>query len=106
MDHRRALEILHEAQVFAPAIVPGRGLGGFYVFSAAKELGHGDTLEAALANAKARGNMPDFPWRPVFMAEGREVFRRGESVITCANRTLAARVANALNLYAPNERGL
>jgi hypothetical protein len=106
MDHRRALVVLSEAQVFCPSVVPGLGGGGYYVFSAMKVLGHGPTIEAALDAARASGFMPDLPPRPTFFAKGREVLRRGEVVITCASSTLAARVANALNVYNPNERGI
>ena len=105
MDNRRALQLLIQAQVYAPAVVPGLGQGGFYIFSAAKVLGHGATIEDALADAKARGHIPDLPPRPLFVAEGKTVMRRGEVVASCSSRTLAARVANALNLYNPNERG-
>lgn len=105
MDVRRALQLLTEAQVYAPAVVPGLGLGGFYVFSAAKVLGHGDTIEAALADARARGYIPDIPARPTFRANANEVSRRGEVVASCNSRTMAARIANALNQYNPNERG-
>jgi hypothetical protein len=105
MDHRRALQLLSEAQVYAPSVVPGLGQGGFYIFSAAKVLGHGETIEDAFADAKARDNIPDLPPRPTFFAEGKTVLRRGEVVATCVSRTLAARIANALNLYNPNERG-
>jgi hypothetical protein len=106
MDHRRALQILSEAQVFSPAVVPGLGVGGYYIFSGAKVLGHGETIEEALASARASGKMPDIVSRPPFRAHGKEVMRRGEVLITCSSMTLASRVANALNLYNPNERGI
>ena len=106
MDHRRALQILSEAQVFCPAVVPGLGQGGYYVFSAMKILGWGATIEAAVDAARASGFMPDIVPRPPFRANGKEVTRRGEVLITCSSSTLASRVANALNLYNPNERGI
>ena len=105
MDVRRALQLLTEAQVYAPAVVPGLGQGGYFVFSAAKVLGRGETIDAALADAKARGYLPELPPRPAFLADGVIVTRRGEVVATCNSRTMAARVANALNQYNPNERG-
>jgi hypothetical protein len=88
MDIRRAMQLLTQAQVYAPAIVPGLGLGGFYVFSSAKVLGHGETIEDALADAKAKGFLPDLPPRPTFIAEGKTVTRRGEVVATCSSRTM------------------
>jgi len=105
LDHRRALNLLFEAQVYAPAVVPGLGQGGFYIFSAAKVLGHGETIEDALADARGRGNIPDLAPRPIFWTDGKNVTRRGEVVATCSSRTMAARITNALNLYNPNERG-
>lgn len=106
MDNRRALQLLTEAQVYAPAVVPGLGQGGFYIFSAAKVLGHGETIDAALADAKARGHIPDLPPRPTFHADAKTVTRRGEVVASASSRTMAARIANALNQYNPNERGI
>jgi len=106
MDARRARQLLTEAQVYAPAVVPGRGLGGFYVFSSAKELGHGATIEEALEDARAKGYIPDLPPNPAFRAsrKDRTVSRRGEVVATCNSGTMAERIANALNEYNPNER--
>ena len=69
-------------------------------------LGHGETIDAALADARANGFIPDVPPLPPYRAKGKEVSRRGEVLITCQTSTLAARVANALNLYNPNERGI
>jgi hypothetical protein len=106
LDHRRALQLLSSAQVFCPAIVPGLGSGGYYVFSAMKVLGHGGTIDAALADAQASGKMPEIVLRRPFRAQGKTVIRADEVLITCANSTLASRVANALNLYNPNERGI
>lgn len=106
LDHRRALQLLTASQVFSPAVVPGLGGGGFYVFSGMKVLGHGATIDAALDAARVAGYLPDVPPAPPFRAKGKEVTRRGEVLITCHSSTLAARVANALNLYNPNERGI
>ena len=105
LDHRRALNLLFEAQVYAPAIVPDLTNGGFVVFSLGRYLGGGKTLEDALADARVRGNIPDLAPRPMFWAEGKTVTRRGEVVASCSSRTMAARIANALNQYNPNERG-
>jgi hypothetical protein len=106
LDHRRALQILSSAQVFCPSVVPGLGGGGYYVFSGMKVLGHGATIEAALDAARAAGYMPDVPPLPPYRADGKNVLRRGEVLITCSSYTLASRVANALNVYNPNERGI
>jgi hypothetical protein len=106
MDHRRALQILTSAQVFCPAVVPDLAHGGYIVFSAMRILGRGPTIEAALDAARSAGEVPNVPALPPFRAQGREVIRRGEVLITCASSTLASRVANALNVYNPNERGI
>lgn len=105
MDNKRALHILNQAQVYLPAVVPGLGRGGFYLFSAMRVLGQGETIDDALVAAIAAGNLADIPPRPIFIANGREVSRLGSLVATAASRTMAARIANALNLYNPNERG-
>lgn len=112
MDVKRALQMLVQAQVYAPAVVPGMGRGGFYIFSSAKVLGHGETIDAAMEDARAKGNLPELPPRPLFLAGDRTedgklwaVTRRGEVVAACNSRTMAARIANALNQYNPNERG-
>jgi hypothetical protein len=108
LDHRRALQLLAEAQVFAPAVVPGLGVGGFFVFSAAKELGRGETIDDAMIDARERGNIPDLPPRPAFRIgfDVRTITRNGEIVATCTSRSLAMRIVNALNQYNPNSRGL
>ena len=106
LDHRRALQILTSAQVYSPAVAPGLGGGGYYIFSGMRVLGHGATIEAALDAARAAGHVPDVPALPPFRAKGKEVWRRGEVLITCSTYTLASRVANALNVYSPNERGI
>lgn len=105
ITHRRALEILSQAQVFSPAIIPKYGGGGFYVYSAMKIVGSGETIEEALTDARAKGNIPDLAPRPQFKSDGLEVLLRGQVVATVKSRTYADRIANALNSYNPNERG-
>src|SRR5215469_12388313 len=99
MEHRRAMVLLTEAQVFCPAVVPDLAHGGYYVFSAMKVLGHGETIAAAIQDARGRGLIPDVPPRPLFRGDGKNIVRRGEIVATASSRTLADRIANALNLY-------
>lgn len=106
ITHRRALELLAQAQVFFPAVVPDLARGGFLVFSAMHVLGRGDTIEAAVADARAKGNIPNLPPRPVFRGHGKEVEMRGEVVAVAKSRVYADRIANALNVYNPNERGI
>jgi hypothetical protein len=101
-----ALRILTEARVHLPAVVPGRGKGGFYIFSSLLEIGHGETIEAALADARRRGEVEDFPLAPPFLANKRDVTRSGAVVAVASSNTMAQRIANALNLYQINARGM
>jgi hypothetical protein len=87
-------------------VVPGRGVGGFYIFSSMLEIGHGPTIDAALADARRRGEVEDFPLAPPFLANKREVSRLGEVVAVASSNTMAQRIANALNLYQTNARGM
>ena len=105
MDNKRALHILTQAQIYLPSVVPGRALGGWLVFSAARELGRGETVDEAMASARSAGNIPDLPPRPLFLHDGLTVLRHGSVVATTISVTMAKRIANALNLYNPNERG-
>jgi hypothetical protein len=70
------------------------------------EIGHGETIDAALEDARRRGEIPDIPPSPPFRAERREVVRKGETVAIAGSSTMAQRIANALNLYKPNARGV
>lgn len=106
MIHRRAIEILHNALVFCPAVVPDTAQGGFLVYSAMKVLGHGKTIEDAVNDARRRGNIPDVANRLPFRADGKTVLIADDPIATVKSRTLADRIVNALNVYNPNERGI
>jgi hypothetical protein len=106
MEHRRAVELLTQAQVFTPAVVPDLANGGFIVFSAMRIIGRGQTIDAAVKDARDRGNVPDVPPRPRYTGAKNEVHLRGEVVAIAKSRTYADRIANALNQYNPNERGI
>jgi hypothetical protein len=100
-----AMQLLHQAQVYMPSVVPGLGRGGFYVFSAAKVLGHGDTIQEAM-EAAGYWPLPDgFDLRPIYSAEGYDIQLGSQQVAIAKSKTLAKRIANALNEYSPNERG-
>src|SRR5262249_49830707 len=108
-EHRRAIEILTEAQVFMPAVVPDFGdRGGFIVFSAMQLLARGETIGDAVMSVFSSGAVerPKNP-APRFMSEKREVFQvgRDEVVAVAKSNTYASRIANALNLYRPSEWG-
>lgn len=100
------MELLAQAQVFFPAVVPNMGGGGYLVYSAMRRIGIGQDIDSALADARAKGNIPDLPPHPVYRGNGKEVEMRGDVVAVAKSRTYADRIANALNVYNPNERGL
>lgn len=114
MTHKRAIELLIQSQVFCPAVVPNMAeMGGYLVFSATKVLGHGSTIALAMEDAQRRGHLPARKWFPQFRGDGKNVIRfytdlqTTESIIAVASsRTYADRIANALNQYLPNERGI
>jgi hypothetical protein len=98
-----AMQLLQAARIYQPAVVPGLGFGGFYVFSAMKVLGHGETIEAAMV---AAGLWPlPFVAAPLFFANEFSVMNGEENVCIAKSKTYAKRIANALNAYAPDERG-
>jgi hypothetical protein len=61
-------------------------------------------MEGAVAAAVA--SMPPLAPRPWFMADGYEVSRGGSVVASTTSKAMAARIASALNIYNPNERGI
>lgn len=105
MEYRIALQKLVDAQIYAPAVVPGRAIGGWLVFSATREIARHETMEGAVRAALA--SVPALPPRPWFMAEGISVTRGagGDVVATASSKRMAARIAYALNQYNPDERG-
>jgi hypothetical protein len=105
MDNRQALRVLTEAGVYLPSVVPGRGAGGFFIFSSMLEIGRGETIDAALADARRRGEVEEFPASPPFRAEKNQVTRADGVVAVASSSTMAQRIANALNLYNPDARG-
>jgi hypothetical protein len=98
-----ALDILRAAEVYRPSVVPGRGVGGFVVFSGMKELGRGETIHAAMV---AAGLWP-FTGKPkdVFVADDYTVKLGADNVAWANTKTMAKRIANALNAYSPDGRG-
>lgn len=104
MDYRIALQKLVDAQIYAPSVVPGRAVGGWLVFSATREIARHETMEGAVAAAVA--SVPPLSPRPWFMAEGYSVTRGGSVVATTSSKAMTQRIANALNQYNPNERGV
>ena len=104
MDNVKALRILHDAHIHLPSIVPGLGSGGIYIFSGMKVLAHGTDVEDAMR--KGGFIPPSFPQSPAFYAKERTVMRSDQVIAQASSATMAQRIANALNFYAPNKKGV
>jgi hypothetical protein len=98
-----ALDVMRAADIFRPSVVPGRGVGGFFVFSGMKELGRGPSIHAAMVNAGLWPSAGDR--RDVFVAADFTVKLGAENVAIAKTKTIAKRIANALNAYSPDGRG-
>jgi hypothetical protein len=102
MDYQHAINLLHEARVYRPAVVE---LGGtFHVFSRTELLGSGATIERAM---RASGHYPlKARASPgIFSVAGTNVMQGDVSVCVARSRNTATRIANALNEYQPSPRG-
>lgn len=60
------------------------------------------TVDTAIAAAAAR----EIPPRERFVALGPKVVRNGKLIAGAVSNTFARRIANALNVYKPDKRGL
>jgi hypothetical protein len=94
------MDILRDADVFAPAIVEYGG--AFHVFSRTELIASGVSIAEAM---DAGGFLPPRPRRlPLFVAVDFNVVRGGDGVCICRSKSMAKRVAHALNEYAPDAR--
>jgi hypothetical protein len=101
MDYREAIDILRDAEVFAPAIVKFNG--AFHIFSRTGLVASGKSIADAM---RAGGYIPPPPRRlPLFVAAGCNVIRADEPICVCRSKTMAQRIAHALNEYVPGDRG-
>ena len=101
MEYAEGMQILRELRVFAPAIVVYQG--GYHVFSRTALQSSGATVEAAL---QAGGFVLPPGWRrkPLFVAVDHNVVRNNERVAVALSKTMAKRIANALNDYSAGDR--
>jgi hypothetical protein len=101
MDYREGMQVLRAARLHAPAIVFYRG--EYHVFSRSKHVVSGSTIEAALeAGGFLVGeNAPT----QIFVAADFNVIKGSETVAITKSKTMASRIANALNEYIPGDRG-
>jgi hypothetical protein len=101
MEYAEGMQILRESRLFAPAIV--RFDGGYHIFSRTALQSSGATVEDAL---RAGGFIPRSERRPsLFVAVNANVVQNNDRVAVAKSRTMAARIANALNEYVPGDRG-
>lgn len=99
MDYREGMQILRSHHLHAPAIV--RFFGGYHIFSRTQRISYGTTIEDAL---RAGGFLPAPHPPDPFVAEGHDVRWKSKPVCKAENKTLAQRIANALNEYVPGKR--
>ena len=100
MDYREGMAILRAAQLHAPAIV--RYAGGYHVFSRTRLISSGASVEAAL---DAGGFLPPAPSTALhFTAVDFSVMLGSDNQAIARTKTMARRIANALNEYVPGER--
>lgn len=104
MRHRWAIQLLTQARLPFPAVVYDSRRDEFAVYSETEEIGRGASIADAMEDAREH-------WErqvrlPPYKAEGLTVTRSGEVEATAKSRSMANRIANALNLYIPNKHGL
>jgi hypothetical protein len=103
VTYEDAIQIMQAARVVSPAIVNYNG--SYHAFSRTRLLGSGETYEAALAAAKL---LPVKPRAEVvlFAAAGSNVIRGTLQICVSRSPNYARRIANALNAYTANDRGI
>jgi hypothetical protein len=100
MDYREAMQVLRAARLHAPAIV--RHAGAYHVFSRTKLVSSGSSIYEALESGGLL--VPDNAPTNIFAAHDFEVRQGPERVALAMSKTMAARIANALNEYIPGDR--
>lgn len=100
-DYIHAMQILRNWKVHAPALVYYNHR--YHVFTRTVKISSGETIEAAL---EAGGYIPPAPPpAPLFVAVGNNIVKGDETVGSGRSKTMALRIANALNEYTPGDRG-
>jgi hypothetical protein len=101
MDYREGMQVLRAARLFAPSIVFYQGQ--YHVFSRTTRVSFGGDIEEALD----RGGFLIAKNAPtnLYVAANFNVIKGAETVATTRSRTMASRIANALNEYTPGDRG-
>jgi hypothetical protein len=100
MDWREGMQVLRDARLFAPAII--RYAGAFHVFTRTRWVSSGATIEAALdAGGFLSANNPP---STIFAVSDYNVILGEETIAITRSKTMARRIANALNEYVPGDR--
>lgn len=100
MDYREGMQVLRAARLHAPALV--HHAGAYHVFSRTKWQSSGATIYEAL---DAGGFLvPENAPTNIFAAHNFEVLQGPERVALAMSKTMAKRIANALNEYVPGDR--
>jgi hypothetical protein len=101
MDYREAMQLLRGAGLFAPALI--REGDRFYVYSRMEQISSGASIEEALDAGGFLG--PNVARPALFVAADYNVVEGSKGVCVARSKTMAARIANALNEYIPGLRG-
>ena len=101
MDYREGMQVLRAARLHAPAIV--RHEGAYHVFSRTALVSSGVSIHDALERGGflVAENAPTM----LFAAHNFNVIYGSENIAVVKSKTMAARIANALNEYIPGDRG-
>ena len=100
MDYREGMQVLRAARLHAPAIV--RYAGAYHVFSRTRLIASGSSIYEALENGGLL--VPENSPTNIFAAYNFEVLQGAERVALAMSKTMAKRIANALNEYIPGDR--
>ena len=101
MDYREAMQILRAARLHAPAIVEFDDW--YHVFSRTELISSGSSIYDAMA----AGNflLPKYGPTMIFVAADFNVMLGSDNQAVARTKTMAQRIANALNEYIPGVRG-
>lgn len=100
MDYREGMQILRAAGLHAPALVFKDG--GYHVFSRTALISSGASIEDALdaGGFLVAENAPSL----IFVAVDYNVMIGDDNQAVARTKTMAQRIANALNEYIPGDR--
>jgi hypothetical protein len=100
VEYREAIRVLRDAQVRSPALVELNG--HYHVFSRIRLLASGATIADAL---RAGGFLPRSEHRrAIFVSDGLVIKYKGVKVAEAESKSMALRIANALNEYVTDGR--